>query len=808
MANQTGRPIAPARKLVAAVMGTLAVFVIVYGLGMSSWPVALFGVAVLVLAVILAIVNVPRRGGRATVAGNAEVKAIPPPPLSSAYGRADIDVIVVAPGLGTFDTVLRESRIPVAKWPAVGSTVPITVDVDDTRRVRVSWNDAPLRDEGEDPPPPATQPAYQETDDRDDDLLGDIGPAPWEGRERDWQFEADEPPPPPAPRAAYTAGPTTPVVVRDTPAGTIVEGHVVGGDDDPPPPLPRRAAGAAFTSDPADDPGSRDSFAGSAASAPFTTFGSGSAASSAPGHGPSAGPASGTGPGTGQAAPFSPNASGSRPPGARPSPRPRGGSATATVERETATGMPPAQRTPPESETAPKPVAEQDPLIDLPLEENRHTENTQPEAETRPEAETQPEAEPARPEAETARPEAETRSEERRSGVGAAAVAGFAAAAGAVAGAAASAFRRKHEPDPEPEQTPAPEHVETAEATRIDPVQTGHAETPAPDPTDTSARTSSGRTRFFTQPGEEPGGQHSSAGASDNDQEVETETRSGPTVTGFRAAPEPERVPTSMASAPSPVSPPPVAPIPDRPFPTAPPPETVAGPAAPPPAVDEIDIPLDDNENDSEIPLDDNPEPAPETTPAASQAVATGIVAPPADVVPDDPEPTVAAATPPATNSPATNPWGDLGGRQEPDARAGDVFTAYPSARPGPAGAIHGVGITVLVTDLNQSVVFYRDVLGFYEIDSGDGSAVLASGDTRLVLRTVHSLPSEAGRLIYLNLEVGDVNAVHDELKAKGVKFVHPPRAVNRGDKLELWSATFRDPDNHNIAITQWRAIR
>ncbi|MBG0568779.1 VOC family protein [Actinoplanes sp. NEAU-A11] len=136
------------------------------------------------------------------------------------------------------------------------------------------------------------------------------------------------------------------------------------------------------------------------------------------------------------------------------------------------------------------------------------------------------------------------------------------------------------------------------------------------------------------------------------------------------------------------------------------------------------------------------------------------------------------------------------------------MITAYPSARPGPAGAIHGVGITVLVTDLNRSIAFYRDILGFFEIDSGDGSAVLASGDTRLVLRTVHNLSADAGRLIYLNLEVGDVDAVYEELREKGVKFVHSPRKVNRGDKLELWSATFRDPDNHNIAITQWRAIR
>ena len=161
----------------------------------------------------------------------------------------------------------------------------------------------------------------------------------------------------------------------------------------------------------------------------------------------------------------------------------------------------------------------------------------------------------------------------------------------------------------------------------------------------------------------------------------------------------------------------------------------------------------------------------------------------------------------PDTDEPR-GPWADLEGGYEPDDRTGEVITAYPSARPGPAAAIHGVGITVLVTDLDRSVEFYRDILGFFEIDRGRGSAVLASGDTRVVLRTVHDLSADVGRLIYLNLEVGDVEAVYQELKAKGVVFVHAPRMVNRGDKLELWSATFTDPDRHNIAISQWRAIR
>jgi catechol 2,3-dioxygenase-like lactoylglutathione lyase family enzyme len=324
-------------------------------------------------------------------------------------------------------------------------------------------------------------------------------------------------------------------------------------------------------------------------------------------------------------------------------------------------------------------------------------------------------------------------------------------------------------------------------------------------PPNVETRPLGSRTRFFMQPGDEP--------------TIADEPR-----------PRPERTPSSSTAAPSPVSAPPAVPRPDRPFPSAPPPATP--PPASRPGIDQIDIPLgpDFQLRNHGLPIDTNPEPAPETRPQAATARADGIIAPPAG----EPEPLRpsalrdgilgvavgrAAVSPDAFPTPHLDdvpapveeprrggPWGDL--NAQPDEHAGDVITGYPSARPAAAGSIHGVGITVLVTDLERSTEFYRDVLGFHEIDNGDGSAVLASGDTRLVLRTVHNLSAEAGRLIYLNLEVGDIEAVHSELREKGVKFVHSPRPVNRGDKLELWSATFRDPDNHNIAITQWRAIR
>ncbi|HYN94595.1 MAG TPA: VOC family protein, partial [Pilimelia sp.] len=135
-----------------------------------------------------------------------------------------------------------------------------------------------------------------------------------------------------------------------------------------------------------------------------------------------------------------------------------------------------------------------------------------------------------------------------------------------------------------------------------------------------------------------------------------------------------------------------------------------------------------------------------------------------------------------------------------------EVFTAYPSARPGPTGTIHGVGVTMLVTDLERSVSFYCDMLGFFEIDGGDGNAVLASGDTRLVLRTIADVAPVNRRVVHINLEVGDVDVTYRELRAKGVRFTYAPRPVNRGDRLELWAAAFRDPDGHGVAITQWRA--
>ncbi|MCG5467234.1 VOC family protein [Micromonospora sp. LAH09] len=133
------------------------------------------------------------------------------------------------------------------------------------------------------------------------------------------------------------------------------------------------------------------------------------------------------------------------------------------------------------------------------------------------------------------------------------------------------------------------------------------------------------------------------------------------------------------------------------------------------------------------------------------------------------------------------------------------IFGFASGATADPTAPISGVGLTLLVTDLSRSLGFYRDVLGFTEVDQGAHNAILASGTTRLVLREVTGAAPISRRLVHVNLEVNDIEAAYERLRGSGVRFTYAPRVVNRGTKLEVWAAAFRDPDGHGIALTQWR---
>ncbi|MBO4165448.1 VOC family protein [Micromonospora antibiotica] len=450
MANGGNRTIAPVRKLIAAVLGTVATFVVLFGLGMTSWAIVALGVALVVLAVALGTV---RGGGRTWVVGVGHVHSASEPPTQYAFGRCELQLVIDAPGMPPRSKKIIEPRVPVAKWPSLGQTLPIRVALDDQRHVRVLWDEVPTHTESTmtmaDLPP-----EYAGAEPLDDLLIQQEAP-PWAGRTADDDF-----------RDEFRDD------LRDPPS--------VG-------PLPDDAS--------PDDP-------------------------------------------------------------------PRS---------------------------------------------------------------TSPHQEPAR--TEPLRDDVEVLTDEREPVV-------------------------VHQ---------RPGRPVVLEGTVVEQSTTG---------------------------------------------------------------PLPRRATATAAPAPR------------------------------PPAEERFDEPILDP---VDVPLD---------APAATE------------------------------------------GRLDPELDEA-IFGYDPTAAPAEpeelAAPISGVGLTLLVTDLSRSLEFYRDVLGFEEFDRGSGNAVLASGATRLVLREVTGAAPMSRRLVHVNLEVDDIEAAYRRLKDSGLRFTYAPRVVNRGSRVEVWAAAFRDPDGHGIALTQWR---
>lgn len=516
------RPVSTARKLIAAVLGTLATFIILFGAGMTSWAIAALGVALLVLAISLVVISAFPGTERAWVAGIAHVHSVSEPPASSTYGRCELQILIDAPGVPPRSVKVRDPRVPVAKWPSPRATLPIMVAIDDQRHVRIMWDDVLTHAEAAaqqaDLPPEFDEPDFSGLDDdllaEDDRLLGVDDDPPWARRGTDDDLLTD------------------PDTIRTADLSADLDGL-----DDLAEPAATGQRGRDKRRDPAENP---------------------------------------------------------QPDFTRPD-----------FEPDLSTRFEPDFKPDVNADLAP---------------------------------DVEPDLVPPAPR------------------------------------------------DSEPVVVrQAPDGFQYVEGTLVDPPPVPLPRRPKPKP---------------STPGAESDGSAGTGGGPDRDSTGDARTQTA-AATG-----------TVLA----------------EPF----------GPA--------------------------------ETTQEAT----------PADL-PGDPLVDLAAAGP--TGSPAS---------------AGDPDTDD-------AGPIHGVGLTLLVADLDRSVGFYRDMLGFYEIDGGDGNAVLASGQTRLVLRAVPEVAPVNRRLMHLNLEVDDLRRVHDELKSKGVRFTYAPRAVNRGARLELWAAAFRDPDGHGIAIIEWR---
>ena len=126
---------------------------------------------------------------------------------------------------------------------------------------------------------------------------------------------------------------------------------------------------------------------------------------------------------------------------------------------------------------------------------------------------------------------------------------------------------------------------------------------------------------------------------------------------------------------------------------------------------------------------------------------------------------------------------------------------------------VEGVEMTILlvVSDVSRSREFYRDVLGaeVYREYGGtscvlnfQGSWILlvtGGGPTEDKPAVTFAPPSDPDTVSHeLTIRVPDCMAAYEILKARGARFLTPPR--DRGGEIRCF---FRDPDGHLLEISE-----
>ena len=115
----------------------------------------------------------------------------------------------------------------------------------------------------------------------------------------------------------------------------------------------------------------------------------------------------------------------------------------------------------------------------------------------------------------------------------------------------------------------------------------------------------------------------------------------------------------------------------------------------------------------------------------------------------------------------------------------------------------------VAVSDIARARTFYEDTLGLTLIDSNAEAGVMAfrTGDTRLTVYRSEFAGTNRANAVTWDLN-GDIVAVVDDLRAKGVTFEHYPDMgmTLNGDIHEAGPAKlvwFKDPDGNILHLIE-----
>jgi lactoylglutathione lyase len=112
--------------------------------------------------------------------------------------------------------------------------------------------------------------------------------------------------------------------------------------------------------------------------------------------------------------------------------------------------------------------------------------------------------------------------------------------------------------------------------------------------------------------------------------------------------------------------------------------------------------------------------------------------------------------------------------------------------------------VIVFVSDMERSVAFYRDVLGFPVKHQSHKWTEFGTEGTTLalhladVVEPIHTHAMIPAGHCQIGLTVSDLNAFHAEMIGKGVKCLQPPKKEDFGSL-----AIYIDPDKMPISVAE-----
>ena len=111
--------------------------------------------------------------------------------------------------------------------------------------------------------------------------------------------------------------------------------------------------------------------------------------------------------------------------------------------------------------------------------------------------------------------------------------------------------------------------------------------------------------------------------------------------------------------------------------------------------------------------------------------------------------------------------------------------------------------IAITVSDVEQALGFYRDILGLqFLFSAGPNLAFLQAGAVRIMLSTPQG-SGQIGANSVLYFRVAEIEARYESLLARGATAERAPQLAAKMPDHALWLGFVRDPDGNLVGLME-----